>query len=337
MTVLPPRFRLLVPALAAGALVLAAAGCGGGSGSGAAATAAPVPPAVKAAQTVPLSQFPKPNGRSLQEVANALQPGPQVGLASSVFTPGVNRVAFGLIGADGGFLYAPSAIYVARTPNSPAEGPYPAPTDPMTVRPPYQSRSAAAGDNDIKAVYAAHVRFNSSGPHALLVATRSGGKLLGGTTTVEVAKRTPIPGVGDRPPAIATPTVASAGGDVRSIDTRIPPDDMHQVSFKDALGHKPIALLFATPQFCQSRVCGPVTDIALQMQAAYGKRMVFIHNEVYRDNNPKKGLRPQLLAFHLRTEPWLFVVNAKGRIVARLEGAFGVDAFRAAVQKALRT
>ncbi len=337
MTVARPRFRLLAPALAAGAVVLAAAGCGGSGSSEPAATAAPVPPAVKAAQRVPLAQFPKPNGRSLQDVAGQLQPGPQVGLASSVFTPGVNRLAFGLIASGGGFLYAPSAVYVARTPGSPAQGPFPAPADPMSVRPPYQSRTAAADGDDIKAVYAAHVPLRESGRYAVLVASRSGGKLLGGTTTIDVAKRTAIPGVGQRPPAISTPTVASAGGDIRSIDTRIPPDDMHQVSFKDALGHKPVALLFATPQFCQSRVCGPVTDIAVQMQAAYGKRMAFIHNEVYRDNNPKKGLRPQLLAFNLRTEPWLFVVNRKGVIVARLEGAFGVDAFRAAVLKGLQS
>lgn len=338
MTAARPRFRLLAPALAAGAVVLAAAGCGGGGGgSKAAATAAPVPPAVKAAQTVPLAKFPKPNGRSLQEIANTLQPGPQVGLASSVFTPGVNRLAFGLIGTGGGFFYAPSAVYVARTPGSLAEGPYPAPADPMTVRPPYLSRTSAADPGDIKAIYSADVRFRSPGTHAVLVASSSGGKLVGGTTTVQVAKRTAIPGVGDRPPAIATPTVASVGGNVKSIDTRVPPSNMHEVSFKDVLGRKPVALLFSTPQFCQSRVCGPVTDIAVQMQAAYGKRMAFIHNEVYRDNNPKKGLRPQLLAFNLRTEPWLFVVNREGVIVARLEGAFGVDAFRAAIEKALRS
>jgi hypothetical protein len=63
---------------------------------------------------------------------------------------------------------------------------------------------------------------------------------------------------------------------------------------------------------------------------------VFIHEEVYVKNEPMQGLRPQLKAFHLETEPWLFTVNRQGKIVARLEGAFGVDGFRRALEAALR-
>jgi hypothetical protein len=48
-----------------------------------------------------------------------------------------------------------------------------------------------------------------------------------------------------------------------------------------------------------------------------------------------KGLRPQLQAFHLQTEPWLFTINKDGRIAARLEGSFGVNEFRRAIQAAL--
>ena len=62
------------------------------------------------------------------------------------------------------------------------------------------------------------------------------------------------------------------------------------------VGKKPVALLFATPQLCQSRVCGPVTDIEVQMEAKYGKQMDFIHQEVYVDNSVQKGLRPPLKA-----------------------------------------
>jgi hypothetical protein len=97
-----------------------------------------------------------------------------------------------------------------------------------------------------------------------------------------------------------------------------------------------VALLFATPQLCQSRVCGPVTDIALQTEHEFGDRVTFIPNEVYVDNDANKGLRPQLAAFHLRTEPWLFTFDRQGRVAARLEGAFAVRSFRRAVEAALR-
>src|SRR4051794_20884121 len=61
--------------------------------------------------------------------------------------------------------------------------------------------------------------------------------------------------------------------------------------------------------------------------------MTFIHQKVYRDDVVEKGPRPQLAAFHLETEPWLFVVASDGCIAARLEGSFGVDEFEAAVRR----
>ena len=65
------------------------------------------------------------------------------------------------------------------------------------------------------------------------------------------------------------------------------------------LGKKPIVLLFATPLLCQSRVCGPVVDIAEQVKASSGDDVDFIHMEIYNDNAIDKGFRPQMAAFHL--------------------------------------
>jgi hypothetical protein len=163
------------------------------------------------------------------------------------------------------------------------------------------------------------------------------GKLTGGGTTIDVssASADPIPRVGQMAPKVHTDTLASAKGDVSKIDTRDPPSDMHKVDFAADLGKKPVALLFSTPQLCQSRVCGPVTDIALQMEAKYGDKMDFIHQEVYVDNNVSKGLRPPLQQFGLRSEPWLFVVDKSGRITARLEGSIGVKEFETAVKSGL--
>jgi hypothetical protein len=63
--------------------------------------------------------------------------------------------------------------------------------------------------------------------------------------------------------------------------------------------------------------------------------MTFIHQEVYVDNQIDKGLRPPLQAFKLESEPWLFVIDKRGRITARLEGSFGLDAFENAVKTGL--
>ena len=34
--------------------------------------------------------------------------------------------------------------------------------------------------------------------------------------------------------------------------------------------------------------------------------------EIYNDNDPSKGVRPQVRAFHLPSEPWLFAINREG-------------------------
>jgi hypothetical protein len=71
------------------------------------------------------------------------------------------------------------------------------------------------------------------------------------------------------------------------------------------------------------------------MQKEYGDRATFIHQEVYEDNKVQKGLREPLLRFGLRTEPWLFAIDADGKVAARLEGSFGTEAFRKAVEAAI--
>jgi len=317
---------------------LAFAGCGGddpvarkgGEGAGKEAFAA----AIRDAREVKASDFPDAGGRSLQEIAADL-PAVQLGLATSVFTPGENRLAFGVIDDRQRFVYGKTAVYVSRTPGGRALGPYPAPADPLVVDAPFRSRGAAEGSDEISAIYEAEVPLPGAGRWSVLAVTRNQGRLLGAGSQIEVSAADPIPAVGEQAPSVATDTLASAGGDVEAIDTRVPPSDMHEESFDEVVGEKPVALLFATPALCQTRVCGPVVDIAVQMKRTYGDRMEFIHQEVYVDNMVDKGLRPPLEAFDLRTEPWLFTVDADGEIAARLEGSFGNEAFERAIEAAL--
>jgi len=318
----------------------AVAGCGG-SGEGGGATspnAKPAPassPAIERAQHPAASEFPSARGRTLRQLADAMRPGPQAGLATSLYTPGANRLAFGLIDADNAFVYGRTAVYVARRPDGPARGPFVAPADSLEVRTAFRSQTSNSTPGELKAVYHADVDLPQPGRWFVLTATRVGGALYGATADVRVVERSKVPAVGDAAPRVDTPTLASVGNDVGKIDTRTPPTDMHDVNLSDALGRRPVALLFATPALCQSRVCGPVADIAEQLKSAYGDRVDFIHNEVYVDNDPAKGLRPQLTAFGLTTEPWLFAIDADGRVAARLEGAFGIDEFRQAVEAAI--
>lgn len=335
--------RAVASLIALAVLAVVAAGCGGSNEGG-----AKPPPGVSQknfaklladAETSTVADFPATNGKSLEAMASTVKAGPQAGFATSVLTTGRDRLAFGMIDQSNNFVYGKSAVYLAKKPSDPALGPFPAPADTLVTKPAFRSQNAAVDSSPIAQIYAATVRFPKPGTWNVLVVTRQDdGGMVGAPAQVKVTSKAKedIPDVGQVPPRISTDTAASAAGNLASIDTRRPfAPSLHQDNFKDVLGKKPVALLFATPQLCQSRVCGPVVDIALQMQQKYGNRMAFIHEEVYRDNQVSKGLRPQLTAFHLQTEPWLFTIDKSGRIAARLEGAFGVNEFQRAIEAAL--
>jgi hypothetical protein len=152
------------------------------------------------------------------------------------------------------------------------------------------------------------------------------------TPSIEVAKYAEIPQVGEMAPPVHTPTRDDVA-DLDEIDTRVPHDTMHEVDFADVLGERPAVILFATPLLCESRVCGPVVDVAEQVKAQFGDEVAFIHMEIFVDNEVAKGLREQVKAFGLQTEPWLFVVDERGEVTTAIEGAFGVAELESAVRE----
>lgn len=329
---------------AATAAALLAAGCGGGGDarkdSRDGARAAASRSQLNGADTPRQQDFPRPQkGQTMQAFADSIgATGTQVGMATSVLTPGHNRLAFGVLSADNTFVYAPTAVYLARGAGSTeVTGPYTAPADLLITEPAFRSQQAATEEDPFAAVYQADaVHMEDPGRYVVLVVSRIDGKLVAAPSEVRVRKRSPVPEVGDTAPRVKTDTVASAGGDIESIDTRRPPaPELHEQSFDQVVGKKPVALLFATPQLCASRVCGPVVDIALQMRKKFGDRVAFIHQEVFVDNYVERGLREPLRRYGLPTEPWLFTVGTDGRIAARLEGSFGLKAFEKAVQAAI--
>jgi hypothetical protein len=92
------RARILTVVLLLGAVL--ASGCGGGDGGGEGARAAEARQQLNGADAPNLADFPKPApGQTLQALADSIGAGAsQVGLASSVFPPGKNRVDFGVLG-----------------------------------------------------------------------------------------------------------------------------------------------------------------------------------------------------------------------------------------------
>ncbi len=248
---------------------------------------------------------------------------------------GTNRFGFALFTVDHKqATTAEVALYTVDTHGQNLAGPYPAHLESLDVAPQYQSQTVAQDPTAAHSVYVAEVPFARPGKQNILAVERVGGQLEWGSGVGPNVGLPGPPDVGQQAIAIHTPTVAQVGrANIATIDTRQPPaPDLQAVDFASVLRRKPVVLVFATPQLCASRVCGPVTDIEEQVKSEIGDRVAFIHMEIYNGNQVNKGFRPQVAAWRLPTEPWAFVIGSDGTISARFEGAFSVAELRAAAR-----
>ncbi|MCW3016738.1 MAG: hypothetical protein JWO02_3830 [Solirubrobacterales bacterium] len=308
------------------------AGCGSSGGTDAVAPAQPQ-------ASAKAQDFPKVAGKTLGELQASLPEGPIFAPSVSLLQPGTNRVGFALFDvARKQLAGAGVALYVARPDGSGVRGPFLARSESLAVKPQFESRTTAQDPDAAKSVYVADVPLPKRGKVVVVAVARMDGRLLStGAYSMQVGgKGTPPPGVGERAIRIHTPTIASVGGDPSKISTRVPPaEDLLRTDMADVLGKKPIVLVFATPQLCVSRVCGPVVDVAEQVKSAVGDKAAFIHQEIYNENDTSKGFRPQVIAYHLPTEPWIFVIDRAGKVSMRFEGAVSVGELQRAVAKVI--
>jgi len=290
-----------------------------GCGSSGEANSRPAPSA---------AEFPSAKGETITQLlqgSGAKKAKVVIAPAAQAFEVGENRYPFGVFtlgneqveGAD-------VALYFARDEKSgPVIGPLPAQETSLEVKPAY--RAAGEDPDQAKNVYVVpKVDFSKKGPWVAVAMLKGKGGLEASRVPSPVVGHNSVPQVGEKAPLIHTPTAADVGGDLSKIDTRVPHDQMHEVDYADVYGTEPIVLVFATPALCQSRVCGPVVDVAQQVADEYKGKAAFIHMEVYNDNEISKGIRPQLEAFNLETEPWTFLIDRNGVIRDRIEGAYGV-------------
>jgi hypothetical protein len=187
---------------------------------------------------------------------------------------------------------------------------------------------------DAGAIYVARIDTPSPGTYWYL-ARPVGGRQVQALGNVVVKQRSAAPSVGDRAIPSATPTLASTGGNLTELTTSRRPDRaLYTSSVAQALAAPaPFVLTFATPQFCQSRTCGPVVDVvsAVRRREPAGSPVRFIHVEIYKDNDPANGVNRWVKQWHLPTEPFTYVVDRKGMIRTKLEGAFSVAELERAV------
>jgi hypothetical protein len=324
------------------ALLALVAGCGSSDNS--------TPASDSSAPVAKAGDFPSTKNKSMLQIKRSLGGGGPV-LAPTVqqLDIGNERYGFALFTtARKQITGVPVALYLQKQGTAKTYGPFVTRDLSLAVKPQFQSETVAKDPDAAKSLYVGRLPFKKPGVYAVMAVAKLDGRLVATSPIgARVLARDPVPNVGDRAPSVATPTVKSVGGDVSKIDTRQPHDDMHDVNLADVLGKKPVILVFATPALCQSRVCGPVVDIAQELKAESKGRAAFIHMEIYRGNTIKNGclegtraqtqcLLPQVLAYHLQTEPWAFAIDRRGKIVARLEGAYSKTELAAAVKAAVQ-
>jgi hypothetical protein len=198
------------------------------------------------------------------------------------------------------------------------------------------TRHVHSGTTDVQGIYVAHVPFTRPGPWGLEILAQQG------DGPVDVARLT-VSALGvARAPTRGMPAprsrnlIASDVSDLRTIDSSEPPDPrLHQHRIVDAIARgKPQVIVFATPRYCASRVCGPVVDVVRTLIPTYGDRVVLIHQEIWQAGSAQK-FSPTVEEWNLRSEPWIFVVDGRGIIHATFEGLTTRRELEAALRRVL--
>ncbi len=159
-----------------------------------------------------------------------------------------------------------------------------------------------------------------------------------------------MPQIGDSVPSVKTLTAADVGGDLRKVATDLSPNPrFYQTSEDQALAqHKPFVLVFATPLFCKSAICGPTLDKIKALAAEYPD-LTFINVEPYKLQFTGGRLQPVLdaqnqlqtndasNAFQILSEPWIFVVDGNGKVTGTFETLAGPDELKAAIAAATKS
>lgn len=271
--------------------------------------------------------------------------------SSDHYTGTPQRIAVGLVLGEGDLVsfgsvdFAFAYIGTSAEPTEPQPGPgavavyVPTPGTPEgSVGPVVTAPSEGRG------VYRADgVMFDRAGFWQVLVtADIEGIGVQRAQTTFAVGDEPALPAPGE--PALATEnlTMRSEAVPAAAIDSRtttegaVPDAELHRWTIARALERgRPALVVFATPVFCVSRFCGPVTEMVEGLAARFEDRAAFIHIEIWQDFESQaitQAAADWLLRDGELTEPWLYLIGTDGTIVDRWSTLWREDEVAAALE-----
>jgi hypothetical protein len=244
------------------------------------------------------------------------------------YGPGKNRVSFLVVNSKSQLIESPTArVWISR---GLRQKPFEETT--ATLVPIGVPGGAKA---DAQNIYVATVNTPKAGKYWMLAQPVGAKHPIQALGDLTVGKHTKAPSVGDNAIPSVNP-VLKPGVKPSTVTTAEPPDtELLKTTVAAALAaKKPFVVTFATPEFCQSRTCGPVVQVVQSVAKQWrGSGVDFIHIEIYKDNDPSKGTNQWVDQWKLPSEPFTFVVDKNGVIRQRFEGAFSSGELQKAVKK----
>jgi hypothetical protein len=280
-------------------------------------------------------------GTPAPPTGDALQPV----ITTSELVVGRNRFAFGLLQGDRLLEEAEVVVRIYSLEQQPPRlhAEWPAPYYRLEVIEsggrvhlhPDGTRHVHHEDTDVRGLYVTYLSFERPGTWGLEVLAKGDGPVAAARFTVDVRAVPQTPALGAPAPRSRNLILGDVD-DLRQIDTSDPPDPrLHRVRIADAIAQgKPQVIVFATPRYCVSRLCGPVLDVVRTLLPTYGDRVAFIHQEIWQDLSAQQ-LFPTVAEWNLPSEPWIFVVDHQGLIRAKFEGLTTARELEAALQQLL--
>jgi hypothetical protein len=180
-------------------------------------------------------------------------------------------------------------------------------------------------------VYVANVEFDEAGEWGVEVTATIGDKTYNPIGVgFNVLQETGSVPVGAPAPLSHQPTLDDVA-DVAEIDTSDPPiPEMHALSIAEAVtSGRPTVIVFATPAFCLSRICGPTKQVVDELYDSYKDGANFVHVEPYDIERARngEGLFPIEASeqWGLESEPWVFLVDSDGTVAAKFEAVVSYE------------
>lgn len=179
----------------------------------------------------------------------------------------------------------------------------------------------------VRGIYAGYFEIPEGGVYQLTV-EREGLAVSAPTGFVAVDDPQVI-GPGDRAPLSET-RVGDDYPDLSLITTDPDPDpELYSMTVAEAVSNgTPSVVVFATPAFCTSQACGPMLSQVKDLRLDY-PGVDFVHVEIYDDLQVETFeelvVVDSVLEWQLPSEPWVYVIDAEGVVVAAFEGAVNDD------------